>query len=172
MLQLKRFNISNDNVFADNVKAFVGAAVNSGVKFSAHAITQAMRNALPAINIEHEHVRPIVHVFMGQVMEWSAKDVGAWIEYVPDGVVPLDEVKVSFKEADSPTDPKPFVGWISTDTTMMSSFIESVSYKADIKRMIVKIHGRDYSHDNVSPEVYKHFMNAPSLGAYYNMNFR
>lgn len=56
-------------------------------------------------------------------------------------------------------------------TLVNSSAIRAVGY--DGHTLTVEFHtGRIYDHPNVPYSVYLEFMNAPSLGAYYNQHIR
>jgi len=58
-----------------------------------------------------------------------------------------------------------------TMTLVNSSAIRAVGY--DGHTLTVEFHtGRIYDHPNVPYSVYLEFMNAPSLGAYYNQHIR
>jgi hypothetical protein len=49
-----------------------------------------------------------------------------------------------------------------------SSFIDAIAYYEPLRKLEVKIHGKEYIHDDVPKRVFKNFMKAESKGKFYN----
>lgn len=141
-ITLSRFNVAIDDNYKNNVYAVLkGVFLDTRTPFSAWLVTDALRKAVgDGINIDHEEVRKLVHLFMSVETKWIATDNGQHIVYSPMSSSP-SAAKFSFIDSGDTvapgTQPKSTRKWLETPAWnvegghVVSSWIKSVEWFFD-----------------------------------------